>query len=137
MSNISIAYVDVQQYMKQNILILMKLVQMMLKNLLRLDSQVGLKLNMWRILCFKNISTSFFVVSYIMILQLGNQQLSFKIGEKELPDFQYNVHVGPDGLPDAIMFMTAAMRKNLICYGLMMFLDAKMRAFNQLCWPYI
>ena len=35
------------------------------------------------------------------------------------------------------MFMAAAMRKNLICYGHMMFLDAQMRAFNQLCWSYI
>ena len=31
--------------------------------------------------------------------------------EKELPDFQYKVHFGPDGLPDAIMSMTAAMRR--------------------------
>ena len=57
--------------------------------------------------------------------------------EIDLPDFQYKVHFGFDGLPDAIMFMTAAMRKNLIRFGHMMFLDAQMRAFNQLCWPYI
>ena len=57
--------------------------------------------------------------------------------ENELLDFQYKVHFGQDGLPDAIMFMTAAMRKNLIRYGHMMFLDAQMCAFKQLCSPYI
>ena len=50
--------------------------------------------------------------------------------EKELPDFQYKVHFGPDGFPDAIMSTTAVMRKNLICYGHMMLLDAQMRAFS-------
>ena len=56
--------------------------------------------------------------------------------EEDLSDFRYKVYFGPDGLLDAIMFMTAAMRNNLIRYGHMMLLDAQMRAFNQLCRPY-
>ena len=57
--------------------------------------------------------------------------------KKRLPNFHYAVHYGTDNLPDAIMYMTSEMINNLIRYGDIMHLDAQMRAFNKMCWPYI
>ena len=57
--------------------------------------------------------------------------------KKRPPNFHYAVHYGTDNLPDAIMYMTSEMINNLIRYGDIMHLDAQMRAFNKMCWPYI
>ena len=54
-----------------------------------------------------------------------------------LPDFDYQIHYGLDGLPDCIMYITSEMRSNLLRYGDIFFLDAQKRAFNATGWPYI
>ena len=57
--------------------------------------------------------------------------------KRDLPGFDFDVHYSEDRYPDAIMFMTAEMKRNLIRYGDIMFLDAQNDGFNQLGWPYI
>ena len=47
------------------------------------------------------------------------------------------VHYGPDRKPGAVIYMISETINNLIRYENIMHLDAQMRAFNQICWPYI
>ena len=57
--------------------------------------------------------------------------------KNELPGFDYQIHYAKDGKPDGLMHMTLEMKHNLLRYGDVMFLDAQMRAFNKLGWPYV
>ena len=49
----------------------------------------------------------------------------------------YRLRVDADGLPDAIMWMSPAMKKRLIRYGAILFIDAQKRDYNHFGWPYI
>ena len=51
--------------------------------------------------------------------------------------FDYRMHYNSEGLPDAIVWMTLQMKKNLLQYGDILFLDAQMRQYNKIGWPYI
>ena len=56
--------------------------------------------------------------------------------KNELPGFDYQIHYAKDGKPDGLMYMTLEMKWNLLRYGDILFIDAQMRAFNKIGWPY-
>ena len=49
----------------------------------------------------------------------------------------YRLRYDEKGLPDVIIWMTPGMKNNLVRHGETIFLDAQMRQYNQLYWPYI
>ena len=49
----------------------------------------------------------------------------------EQHNFDFKIHYGVDGRPDAILYMTAQMKLNLIRYGYVLYLDAQKRPFNK------
>ena len=55
----------------------------------------------------------------------------------EMHGFDFKIHYNNDGLPDAIVFMTHGMRRNLIRFGDILFLDSSKRQLNKIGWPYI
>ena len=49
----------------------------------------------------------------------------------------YRIRYDEEGLLDVITWMTPVMKNNLVYYGGTIFLDAQIRQYNQLNWPYI
>ena len=47
--------------------------------------------------------------------------------------FDFRIHFNDDHVPDGIVWMTKAMRKSLVRYGDIIFLDVKKRQHNKLC----
>ena len=45
--------------------------------------------------------------------------------KRELVGFDYRIHYNSEGLPDAIVWMTLQMKKNLLQYGDILFLDCQ------------
>jgi hypothetical protein len=61
----------------------------------------------------------------------------FKALKKEVPGFDFRFKYDDMGRPTAICWMLPHMRTNLLRYGDVFFLDAMMKDFNELSWPYI
>lgn len=72
-----------------------------------------------------NNSNSWKAISYLEKLKL------------QMTGFDFKIHYNKDDLPDAIVYMTHGMRRNLIRFGDVLFLDYQKRQFNKLGWPYI
>ena len=72
-----------------------------------------------------NDSNSWKAISYLEKLKL------------QMTGFDFKIHYNKDDLPDAIVYMTHGMRRNLIRFGDVLFLDSQKRQFNKLGWPYI
>ncbi len=51
--------------------------------------------------------------------------------------FDYRVLYSAQGVPTALLYMTARMRYCLLRYGNIMFLDGQKRRYNKMNWPYI
>ena len=51
--------------------------------------------------------------------------------------FDFRIHFNDDHVPDGIVWITKAMRRSLVQYGDVIFLDTQKRQYNKLCWPYI
>ena len=49
----------------------------------------------------------------------------------------YAIRTDVNGLPDAVLWMTPIMKKRLIRYGNLLFVDAQLRHYNHFGWPYI
>ena len=54
-----------------------------------------------------------------------------------LPGFDYRMNRTVDGYPEGIVWMTPEMKKNIIRYGQVLFLDGQKRQYNRMNWPYI
>jgi hypothetical protein len=54
-----------------------------------------------------------------------------------LPGFDYRLKRTVDGFPEGIVWMTPEMKKNLLRYGRVFFLDGQKRQYNRMNWPYI
>jgi hypothetical protein len=54
-----------------------------------------------------------------------------------LPGFDYRLKRTDDGYPEGLVWMTPEMRKNLLRYGRVLFLDGQKRQYNSMNWPYI
>ena len=61
----------------------------------------------------------------------------FKALKNEVPGFDFRFKYDSLGRPTAICWMLPHMRTNLLRYGDVLFLDAMMKDFNELNWPYI
>jgi hypothetical protein len=61
----------------------------------------------------------------------------FKALKEEVPGFDFRFKYDEDGRPTAICWMLPHMRTNLLRYGDVLFLDAMMKDFNEMHWPYI
>jgi hypothetical protein len=57
--------------------------------------------------------------------------------EESTPGFQHRVKYDVNGIPEGVMYMTPRMRKDLIRYSDLLFLDAQARQFNSSGFPYI
>ena len=51
--------------------------------------------------------------------------------------FDYRVLYSAQGVPTALLYMTARMRYSLLRYGNIIFLDGQKRRYNKMNWPYI
>ena len=49
--------------------------------------------------------------------------------------FDFRMHFVEEDAPDAIVWMTLTMRRTLLQYGDILFLDAQKRQYNKMCWP--
>ena len=47
------------------------------------------------------------------------------------------MHLDEEDTPDGIVWITLTMRRTLLQYSDIMFLDAQKRQYNKMCWPYI
>jgi len=61
----------------------------------------------------------------------------FKALKAEVAGFDFRFKYNSKGRPTAICWMLPHMRTNLLRYGDVLFLDAMMKDFNELNWPYI
>jgi hypothetical protein len=61
----------------------------------------------------------------------------FKALKNEVPGFDFRFKYDVAGRPTAICWMLPHMRTNLLRYGDVLFLDAMMKDFNEMHWPYI
>jgi hypothetical protein len=57
--------------------------------------------------------------------------------QKTIRGFVFSVRFDSQGLPDAFLYMTPWMQKDLNCFGDIIFLDAQCRQFNSSGFPYI
>ena len=51
--------------------------------------------------------------------------------------FDFLAHFNNEHVSDGIVWTTKAMRKSLVRYGDIIFLDAQKRQYDKMCWPYI
>ena len=51
--------------------------------------------------------------------------------------FDFRIHFDEDDTPDGIVWMTVHMKKSLLQFGDILFLDAQKRQYNRMGWPYI
>ena len=56
---------------------------------------------------------------------------------KEESGFDFRIHLDNDDTPDGIVWMTLTMKRMLLQYGDILFLDAQKRQYNKMGWPYI
>ena len=54
-----------------------------------------------------------------------------------IPGTNYRIRYDEEGLPDVFTWMTPVIKNNIVHYGDTIFLDARIRQYNQLHWPYI
>ena len=47
------------------------------------------------------------------------------------------IRFNEDDIPDAIVYISSAMRENLIRYGDILFLGTQKKQCTKMCWPYI
>jgi hypothetical protein len=57
--------------------------------------------------------------------------------KETLPGFDYRMKRSIDGYPEGLVWMTPEMKKNIIRYGKVLFLDGQKRQYNRMNWPYI
>ena len=57
--------------------------------------------------------------------------------KKECNGFDFRMHLDEEDTPDGLVWMTVNMKRMLLQYGDILFLDAQKRQFNKMCWPYI
>ena len=57
--------------------------------------------------------------------------------KEKLSAFDFRIRFNSDHLPIGIVWMTHEMKRHLLQYGNIIFLDAQKREYNKLCWPYI
>lgn len=57
--------------------------------------------------------------------------------KEENPGFSYTIKTSLEGRPCALAWMTAEMKKDLIRFGDILFLDSQKRQYNVANWPYI
>ena len=78
---------------------------------------------------------------FMQIIQTGDASWKAKAClkklKKTLNGFDYRIHFNDEGNPDAIIWMTLHMRKQLCQYSSILSLDSQNRQFNKLGWPYI
>jgi hypothetical protein len=70
----------------------------------------------------------------------GSTWIALKFLDKlklSLPGFDYRIRLSIDGLPEGLVWMTPEMKKNIMRYGKVLFLDGQKRQYNKMNWPYI
>lgn len=55
----------------------------------------------------------------------------------EMEEFDFKTALKKDCLPDAIVFMTHGVRRNIIRFSDLLLLYVQKRQFNKIGWPYI
>ena len=59
-----------------------------------------------------------------------------KLKQKET-GFDFRMRFNEESLPIGIIWITHTMRKHVLQFGDILFLDAQKRQYNKICWPYI
>ena len=57
--------------------------------------------------------------------------------KKTLTGFDFRIRLNDEHLPVGIVWMNLQMRRHLLQFGDILFLDSQKRQYNKLCWPYI
>ena len=57
--------------------------------------------------------------------------------KKEEIGFDFRIHFDEDETPDGLVWMSFTMKKRLLQYGDILYLDAQKRQYNKMGWPYI
>ena len=78
---------------------------------------------------------------YSRVMQNGSESWKalalLKEMRSQLTGFDFRIRLGDDKIPTALVWITYTMRKHLLQYGDVLFLDSQKRQYNKLCWPYI
>ncbi len=78
----------------------------------------------------------------LMIAQLNNgdalwrTQAYLEQSKKQLQGFDFRIWIGKDHRPQRIVWMTQQMKKRLVRYGTVLFVDYMKRKYNSDAWPY-